>query len=70
LNSDSFEASDLKVAADRILIRVLNKNDYYWVFHKNLIDEYNEQTLLKKPEEKLWKIVKTNFIAGLDFPAH
>jgi len=26
--------------------------------------------LLKKPEEKLWKIVKTNYIAGLDFPAH
>ncbi len=42
LNSDSFETSDLKVPTDRILVRVLNKNDDYWVFHKNLIDEYNE----------------------------
>jgi hypothetical protein len=45
LNSDSFEASDLKVATDQILVRVLNKRDDYWVFHKSLVDESHEQAL-------------------------
>jgi hypothetical protein len=70
LNADNFEAADVKLQAERILIRVLSKNGDFWVFHKNLVDDSQEQVILKKPEEKLWKIVKTNYIAGLDFPAH
>lgn len=70
LNNDSFETADLKVQQERILVRVLNKNKEYWVYHKNLVDETQDQVIHKKPEEKLWKLVKTNYIPGLDFPAH
>ena len=58
------------MATDKILARVLNKSGDFWIFHKSLIEDYNEQNLEKKPDEKLWKIVKTNLIPGLEFPAH
>jgi len=42
LNNDSFETADVKVPSERILVRVLNKNNDYWVYHKNLVDEAQE----------------------------
>jgi hypothetical protein len=39
INTDSFETADGKILQERLMVRVLNKNEEYWVFHKNLVDD-------------------------------
>ena len=43
---------------DRIIARILFKEGKYWLFHKHFIDEQLQEVLEKKPEEKVWRIVK------------
>ena len=37
---------------------MMHQNGAYWVFHKNYIDETVDQVLEKKPEEKIWRVVR------------
>jgi hypothetical protein len=37
----------------------------YWVYHKALIDAQAEQALERKPEEKLWRVVKSSASGGV-----
>ena len=43
---------------DKVIARLLYKYNSYWIYHKNLIDENAEAVLERKPEEKIWQVVK------------
>lgn len=43
---------------DSVIARCLYKDNSYWIFHKNLIDETAEAVLERKPEDKIWQVVK------------
>ena len=47
-----------KAKADRIVARAYYQNGSYWIYHKNLVDEGLDGVLEKKPEEKIWKVVR------------
>ena len=47
-----------KEKRDMIIARMLYQDGKYWLFHKNFIDENAESVLEKKPEEKVWRVVK------------
>ena len=47
-----------KEKRDLIIARLLYQDGKYWLFHKNFIDENAESVLEKKPEEKVWRVVK------------
>ena len=47
-----------KEKRDMIIARLLYQDGKYWLFHKNFIDENAESVLEKKPEEKVWRVVK------------
>jgi hypothetical protein len=53
---------------DRIIARILFKEGKYWLFHKHFIDEYLQEVLEKKPEEKVWRIVKESFVPEMESP--
>lgn len=56
---------------DSIVGRILIKDGKYWLFHKMLIDEGLQEVLEKKPEEKVWRVVKEvhNEIPELETPS-
>lgn len=61
IDSASFEAADQQLKhdeANRTIARCLYKDNSYWLFHKALIDESSETVLERKPEEKIWQVVK------------
>ena len=39
---------------DKVIARLLYRDNSYWIYHKNLIDENAEAVLERKPEEKIW----------------
>jgi len=39
---------------------VLAFNNSYWIYHKPYVDSQIDQVLEKKPEEKIWRVVKEN----------
>ena len=47
-----------KEKRDMIIARLLYQDGKYWLFHKSFIDENAESVLEKKPEEKVWRVVK------------
>ena len=57
-------------ATDKIIARLMHQNGSYWIFHKNYIDEMIDQVLEKKPEEKIWRVVRDNRCAGMEMPCY
>ena len=55
---------------DIIVARMLYQDGKYWLFHKNFIDENAETVLEKKPEEKVWRVVKEIRQSETDQPAY
>ena len=60
-------SSELK---DKVIARMLQLNGTYWVFHKNYVDENADQVLEKKPEEKIWRVVRDNRCPEMDTPCY
>ena len=50
----------LEEEKDKIVARILHFDNNYWVYHKNFIDAGIDQVLEKKPEEKIWRVVREN----------
>lgn len=55
---------------DKIVARILHRNGSYWLYHKNFADENIEQILEKKPEEKIWRVVREIRNPELDIPCY
>ena len=55
-------------AKDKIIARLLHQSASYWIFHKSYIDENCDQVLEKKPEEKIWRVVRDNREPGMETP--
>jgi hypothetical protein len=56
-DSETFEENEKPlnlIEKDQVIARCLYKDNSYWIFHKNLIDENADAILEKKPEEKIW----------------
>lgn len=53
---------------ERIVARILFKDGKYWLFHNKFIDENLQDVLEKKPEEKVWRIVKESFVPEMESP--
>ena len=53
---------------DKIIARAFYQNGSYWIFHKNLIDEGLEGVLEKKPEEKIWRVVRDSKSSEMNVP--
>ena len=49
---------------------MLHQNGTYWVFNKNYVDESIEQVLEKKPEEKIWRVVRDTRCPEMDMPCY
>ena len=69
----TFEISE-KALSDEdkegVIARCLYRDNSYWIYHKNLIDETAEVILEKKPEEKIWQVVKHLRQPQFDFPCY
>jgi len=57
-------------ARDKVIARMLHLNGAYWVFHKNYVDENVDQILEKKPEEKIWRVVRDNRCPDMEMPCY
>jgi len=55
---------------EKIIARILNFNGNYWIYHKNFVDSQIDQVLEKKPEEKIWRVVKENICAEMEIPCY
>ena len=55
---------------EKIVARILSYNGNYWIYHKNYLDEAIDQVLEKKPEEKIWKVVRENVCPDMDVPCY
>jgi hypothetical protein len=53
---------------ERIVARVLSFNGNYWIYHKNFVDKTIDQVLERKPEEKIWRVVKDNYVPEMEMP--
>jgi len=55
---------------EKIVARILNFNGNYWIYHKNFVDSQIDQVLEKKPEEKIWRVVRENICAEMEIPCY
>ena len=55
---------------DKIVARVLHQDGSYWVYHKNFLDEGIDQVLEKKPEEKIWRVVRETRCPEMEIPCY
>ena len=53
---------------DKIIARLLHQSASYWIFHKSYIDDNIDSVLEKKPEEKIWRVVRDNREPGMETP--
>lgn len=64
---ESVMSQELK---DRIIARLMHLNGSYWVFNKNLVDDGLDQLLEKKPEEKIWRVVRDTRCPEMEIPCY
>ena len=69
-NFENLEKKMSSEATDKIIARLMHQNGSYWIFHRNYIDEMIDQVLEKKPEEKIWRVVRDNRCAGMEMPCY
>ena len=55
---------------DKIVARMLHQDGNYWVYHKNFLDEAIDQVLEKKPEEKIWRVVRETRCPEMEIPCY
>lgn len=55
---------------DTIIARLLHQNGAYWIFHKAFADDQIDQVLEKKPEEKIWRVVRDNKCPEMEMPCY
>lgn len=55
---------------EQVIARLMHKNGAYWLYHKNLIDENIDSVLEKKPEEKIWRVVRDNRCPEMEMPCY
>jgi len=55
---------------DQIIARLLHQNGTYWVFNKNYVDDQIDAVLEKKPEEKIWRVVRDTHCPEMDIPCY
>ena len=55
---------------ERIVSRILTYSGNYGFITKNYIDEAIDHVLEKKPEEKIWKVVRKNVCPVMDVPCY
>ena len=49
-------------------MRTFYDNGAYWFYHKNHIDEAIDNVLEKKPEEKIWRVVRDQKDPDMNVP--
>ena len=70
---NNFYEQEQQMSADereRIVARILYFNSHYWIYHKNFVDSQIDQVLEKKPEEKIWRVVRENICAEMETPCY
>ena len=55
---------------DKIVARLLHQDGSYWVYHKNYVDEGIDQVREKKPEEKIWRVVRETRCPEMEIPCY
>lgn len=73
MDDDQFEKAEDKLPQedkDKIVARLMVRDNSYWIYHKQLVDETIDNVLEKKPEEKIWRVVRETYCPELEFPAY
>ena len=71
--TNNFELNEVTMEAekrDSIISRMVHQNGSYWLYHKHLVDENIDQVLEKKPEEKIWRVVRDNRCPEMEMPCY
>jgi len=71
--NENFENLEKKMGQetkDKIIARLMHQSGAYWVFHKNYVDETIDNVLEKKPEEKIWRVVRDNRCPDMEMPCY
>ena len=64
VTQDNFEEQEshlLPSERDSVIARFLYRNNSYWMYHKQFIDEGVDQVLERKPEENIWQVVRSTY---------
>jgi hypothetical protein len=73
LENDKLEEDEINmetIEREKIVCRFFFREGSYWIYHKNFIDEAIDQILERKPEEKIWQVVKSTYQREMDFPCY
>ncbi len=73
VDEDSFEPGEQHLESkmqDKIVARMYQKDGSYWIYHKNFVDENVDQVLEKKPEEKIWRVVRETRCEEMEIPCY
>jgi hypothetical protein len=68
ITGERFNSQEETDRLESMMARILKVPSGFWVFQKTLVDEILDQTLDKKPEEKLWIVVATHRLPDFNFP--
>lgn len=52
------------------MARAYHHNGSYWIYNRTLVDSQLEATLEKKPEEKMWRVVRETKCPEMDVPCY
>lgn len=69
----NFEAEERALSPEQqqlIIARVLYSEGSYWLFHRPLVDETTAAVLERRPEERVWLVVKAQHNPHMDYPCH
>ena len=55
---------------DKIIARMLHQDGNFWIYHKHYIDNDIDTVLEKKPEEKIWRVVRETKCPELEIPCY
>jgi len=55
---------------DQIIARLMHLNGSYWIFNKNYVDDQIDNVLEKKPEEKIWRVVRDTRCTEMEIPCY
>lgn len=55
---------------EQIIGRLISRDGSYWLYNKNFIDDGIDSVLEKKPEEKIWRVVRENYVPEMEYPCY
>ena len=73
VEEDSFEPGESSLESkmqEKIVARLYQQDGSYWIYHKNFLDENVDQVLEKKPEEKIWRVVRETRCEEMEIPCY